>query len=272
VGAGYFETIGIPVQHGRGFTSADNEDSLLVIAINQAMARKFWDAADPLGQRVRFGDDNWRTIVGIVEDVHHDGLDLQTAPEMYVPYSQVPNVEARPIIVLRTSIEPLRITAPLRQAVVEVDRTVPIDRITTMQDLVSNSAAQPRFRTAVILIFSLLALFVASIGLYGVMSYAVRQRTQEFGIRMALGVTRGAMVQLVFRQAAKLVGTGIALGLAAAALVSRAIATLLYGISPVDGVTLACVTTVLIFVASLAVYVPARRAAKADPMESLRHD
>jgi putative ABC transport system permease protein len=272
VGAGYFETLGIPVQRGRSFTSADNEDSPLVIAINQAMAGKFWGVANPLGQRLHFGDDQWRTIVGIVGDVHHYGLDLQATPEMYIPYSQVPNVEARPIIVLRTSIEPSHMAAPLRQAVVEVDRTVPIDHITTMQGLISNSAAQPRFRTAVILTFSLLALFVASIGLYGVMSYAVGQRTQEFGIRMALGASRGAMAQLVFRQAAKLMGTGILLGLTAAALVTRTIATLLYGIAPVDGVTLACVTTVLIFVASLAVHVPARRAAKADPMESLRHD
>jgi putative ABC transport system permease protein len=272
VGAGYFETIGIPVQRGRGFTRLDNEDSPLVIAINESMVRRFWGTTDPLGQRVRFGDDKWRTIVGIVGDVHHDGLNVQVAPEMYIPYSQVPNVEGRPAIVLRTSIEPLHIALPLRQAVVEIDRSVPIDRITTMRDLVSNSAAQPRFRTNVILTFSLLALFVASIGLYGVMSYAVSQRTQEFGIRMALGATPGAMMQLVFRQAVKLAATGIVLGLTAAALVSRTIATLLYGIAPVDGVTLAGVTAVLVLVATLAAYVPARRAATADPIESLRQD
>ena len=153
-----------------------------------------------------------------------------------------------------------------------MDRGVPIDRIMTMEDVVSNSVGQPRFRTAVILTFSLLALFVASIGLYGVMSYAVSQRTQEFGIRMALDATRGAVMQSVLGQAAKMVGAGIALGLTGAALLSRTIATLLYGVAPVDVVTLVNVTTLLALVATAAVYVPARRAAKCDPMESLRHD
>jgi putative ABC transport system permease protein len=272
VGAGYFETIGIPVERGRGFTASDNEDRPLVMAINESMARKFWGSADPIGQRVSFSEDKWRTIVGIVGDVHHHGLDTKAAPEMYIPYAQAPNVEARPTIVLRTSIEPLNIAVPLRQAVAEVDRGVPIDRITTMQDLVSNSAGQPRFRTAVILTFSLLALFVASIGLYGVMSYVVSQRTQEFGIRIALGATPGAVMHLVLGQAAKLVGIGVALGLTGAALLSQTITTLLYGVAPVDGGTLASVTTVLALVGIAAVYVPARRAAKSDPMESLRHD
>lgn len=162
--------------------------------------------------------------------------------------------------------------APLRQAVAELDRGVPIDRITTMQKLVSDSAGQPRFRTAVMLTFSLLVLFVASIGLYGVMSYVVSQRTPEFGIRMALGATRGAVMHLVIGHAAKLVGIGIALGLTGAALLSHTIATLLYGVAPIDAVTLASVTTLLALVGIAAVYVPARRAAKSDPMESLRHD
>jgi putative ABC transport system permease protein len=272
VGAGYFETIGIPVRRGRGFTAADNEDGPLVLAINESMARAFWSSTDPIGQRVSFSEDRWRTIVGVVGDVHHHGLDTKAAPEMYIPYAQAPNVEARPTIVLRTSIDPSNITAPLRRAVAQVDRSVPIDRISTMQELVSSSAGQPRFRTAVILTFALLALFVASIGLYGVMSYVVSQRTQEFGIRMALGATRGAVMHLVLGHAAKLVGTGIALGLTGAALLSQTIATLLYGVAPVDGVTLASVTTLLGLVGIAAVYVPARRAAKSDPMESLRHD
>jgi putative ABC transport system permease protein len=272
VGPGYFETTGIPVKRGRGFTASDNEDRPLVIAINESMARTFWGSTDPIGQRVSFSEDKWRTIVGIVGDVHHHGLATNPAPEMYLPYAQAPNVEARPTIVLRTSIEPLNIVIPLRQAVAEVDRGVPIDRITTMQDLVSSSVGQPRFRTTVILTFSLLALFAASIGLYGVMSYVVSQRTQEFGIRMALGATQGAVMRLVLGQAAKLVGIGIALGLTGAALLSQTIATLLYGVAPVDSVTLASVTTLLVLVGMAAVYVPARKAAKSDPMESLRHD
>jgi putative ABC transport system permease protein len=272
VGPGYFETIGIPVTRGRGFTASDNEDRPLVIAINESMARRFWGSTDPIGQRVSFSEDKWRTIVGIVVDVHHHGLDTTAAPEMYIPYAQAPNVEARPTIVLRTSIEPLNIAVPLRQAVAEIDRGVPIDRIKTMQELVSGSVGQPRFRTAVVLTFSLLALFVASIGLYGVMSYGVSQRTQEFGIRIALGATQGAVMNLVLGQAAKLVGIGIVLGLTGAVSLSQTIAKLLYRVAPVDGVTLGSVTTLLALVGIAAVYVPARRAAKSDPMESLRHD
>jgi putative ABC transport system permease protein len=272
VGPGYFETMGIPVQRGRTFTAADNEDGLLVIAINRSMARKFWGNADPLGQRLRFSDDKWRAIVGIVGDVHHDALDLPAAPEMYVPYAQIANVEARPTIVLRTSLDAWSLAASLRHAIASVDRNVPVDQITTMRELISNSAGQPRFRTAVILTFSLLALFVASLGLYGVINYLVSQRMQEFGIRMALGATQAAVMRLIFGQAAKLVAMGIALGMSGAALLSRMVATLLYGVRPLDGVMLASVTTLLAFVATVAVYFPARRAGKSDPMESLRHE
>lgn len=272
VGAGYFETIGVPVKRGRTFTTDDNEDAPLVAAVNDSMARAFWPSADPIGQRVSFSENKWRTIVGIVGDVHHQGLDTEARPEMYIPYAQAPNVEARPTIVLRTSIDPLSIALPLRQAVAEIDRAVPIDRITTMKDLISNSAGQPRFRTVVILTFSVLALFIASIGLYGAMSYVVSQRTREFGIRMALGATRGAVMYLVLRQAAKLVGIGIALGLTGAVLLSQTMAKLLYGFAPLDGLTLAGVTTLLAVVAIAAVYFPARKAAKFDPMESLRYD
>ena len=272
VSAGYFETIGIAVMRGRAFTAADNEDGPLVIAINESMARRFWGSEDPIGERISFSENKWRTIVAIVGDVHHHGLDLEVAPEMYIPYAQAPNVEARPTIVLRTSVDPLNIIVPLHKAVAEFDRGVPIDHITTMRDLVSNSAGQPRFRTAVILAFALLALFLASIGLYGVMSYVVSQRTQEFGIRMALGATRSAVLLSVIRQASKLVETGIALGLAGAALLSQTMAQLLYGVAPLDGVTFGSVTALLVLVGLAAAYVPAQRAAKSDPMECLRHE
>ncbi len=272
VGAGYFETLGIPLDRGRTFTAADNEDGLMVVAIDQSMAHKFWPDSDPLGQRLRFGDDRWRTIVGIVGNVHHDGLDVPAAPEMYIPYSQVPNVEARPTIVLRTSIDAWSLAAPLRNAVAAVDPSVPVDQIATMQDVLMKSAGQPRFRTAVILTFSLLALFVASLGLYGAINYAVSQRMPEFGIRIALGATRGSVVQSIFGQAGKMVAAGIVLGLAGAALLARTVASVLYGIKPLDGITLAAVAMTLGLVAAAAVFWPARKAGKVDPMEWLRHD
>jgi len=272
VGAGYFETMGIPLQRGRSFTAADNEDGPLVVAINQAMARKFWGSADPLGHQLRFGDDKWRTIVGIVGDIHHDGLDVAAAPAMYIPYGQVPNVEARPVIVLRTAVDAWSVAGALRRAIAGVDRSVPLDQIGTMQELISNSAGQPRFRTAVILTFSILALFVAALGLYGVMSYAVNLRMAEFGIRMALGATHRDVMQLIFGEAAKLVGGGIALGLVGAILLSRIVAGLLFGVTPFDEPTIASVIGVLVLVTLMAAYFPARHAGRSDPMESLRHE
>lgn len=233
------------------------------------MAHKFWRNADPLGQRVRFGDDKWRTIVGIVGDVHHDGLDVPAAPEMYVPYGQAPNVEARPTIVVRTSVDAWRLAGPLRRVIASIDPDVPVDQITTMRELVSNSAGQPRFRTAVILTFSLLALCVASLGLYGVINYLVTQRMQEFGVRMSLGATRGDVMRLVFGQAFQMVGIGIALGLAGTALLSRAVVTLLYAVAPFDTTTLASVTALLTVVAIVAVYFPARKAGNSEPMQAL---
>ena len=272
VSAGYFETMGIPVERGRGFSTGDTEDSPLVVAINETMARTWWGRQNPVGRRVRFAGAAWRSVVGVVGDVHHEALGTKPEPEMYVPYGQVPNVEARPTIVLRTSIEPANVVNALRRAVAEVDPNVPVDQIETMKQIVFGSVGQSRFRTTVIVMFALLALFVASIGLYGVMSYLVSQRIREFGIRMAVGASRGAVLRLVLRQAAKLVGVGIGLGLVVAALLARLIASLLYGVGPLDAATLATVSILLAVVALVASYVPAHRAAKVDPMSSLRYE
>jgi putative ABC transport system permease protein len=191
---------------------------------------------------------------------------------MYVPYAQVPNVEARPLIVLRTSIEPASVTSALRKAVSEVDANIPMDQVETMKQIVYGSVGQSRFRTAVLVMFGLLSLFVASIGLYGVMSYSVSQRTREFGIRMAIGSSRGAVLRLVFGEAVKLVSVGGGLGLAGAVLLTRLIANLLYGVTPFDATTLASVSILVAGVALVASYVPARRAANINPIDSLRYE
>jgi len=191
---------------------------------------------------------------------------------MYIPYGQIANVESRPTIVLRASIEPTSLTGALRKVVSEVDASVPLDQIETMKQIVSVSVGEPRFRTAVLLMFAILALFVASIGLYGVMSYLMSQRTREFGIRLAVGASSGALLRLVLGQAAKLVSIGICLGLVGAMVVARAISSLLYGISPFDTATFASVSLVLAVVAFLASYIPARRAASIDPMVALRYE
>jgi ABC-type antimicrobial peptide transport system permease subunit len=242
------------------------------VVVNESMARTFWNEQNPIGQRLRFSDPEWRTVVGVVADVHHEGLGIKPAPELYVPYGQVSNVEARPTVILRTSSEPENLTSALRKAVSEVDASVPLDQIATMKQIVSVSVGQTRFRTAVLVIFALLALFVACIGIYGVMSYLVSQRIREFGIRIAVGASRGAVLRLVLGQAAKLVSIGICLGLVGAGLLARLIASLLYGVTPLDSATLISVSVLLAVVALAASYVPAQRAAKADPMNSLRYE
>ncbi|HUI55054.1 MAG TPA: FtsX-like permease family protein [Bryobacteraceae bacterium] len=272
VTAGYFESIGIPIKRGRSFDERDDEDHALVVIINEAMARQFRPGEDAVGKRLKFGDENWRTIIGIVGDVRHHGLAIAPAPEMYVPWGQVPNVEARPIIVVRSLLDPASLPGAVRKAVAKVDPEVPMDQVATMDRLVSGSVSESRFRTVVIAAFALLALFVASVGLYGVMSCLVSQRAREFGIRMAVGATRGLMLALVLKQGAKLAAIGIAIGLVASAAFGRLIASLLYEVKPLDAATLVGVSALLAGVALLASYIPARRAADADPMDSLRHE
>jgi predicted permease len=272
VTAGYFETIGIPVLRGRDFSASDIENSPLVIVINATMAGTWWRGQNPVGQQIRFGDDQWRTIVGVVGDVHHAGLGINPEPEMYVPSGQVPNVELRPVIVLRTSVDPTTVIGALRKAVSDVDPNVPMDHVETMKQLVYGSESESRFRTVFVLTFAFLALFVASIGLYGVMSYSVNQRTREFGIRMAVGATRGAVLRAVLARAAKFVGIGICIGIIGALAFTRLIATLLYGVTPFDISTFASVPMVLVVVAFIATYLPARRASSVNPMDSLRYE
>jgi len=172
--------------------------------------------------------------------------------------------------VIRTAVEPASVTSALRKAVSDVDATVPIDQIETMTQIVYGSESESRFRTAVLVVFALLAIFVASIGLYGVISYSVSQRTREFGIRMAVGARRGDILRVVLGKAGKLVGVGIFLGLIGAITLARLIATLLYDVSPFDGPTLVSVSILLASVAFAASYLPARRASKVNPMDSLR--
>jgi predicted permease len=274
VSAGYFETMGISVLRGRDFSSRDTEDAPLVVLVNAAMVQTWWKGKNPIGDQVRFGDEPqpWRTVVGVVADVHHDSLEAKPEPEMYVPYAQVPNVEARPVIVLRTSVDPTSLIGALRKAVSDVDPNVPMDHTETMKQLVYGSEGESRFRTVVVLLFAFLALFVASIGLYGVMSYSVTQRTREFGIRMAVGASRSAILRSVLAQAAKLVSIGISLGIIGAVLLARLIATLLYGVTPFDIATLVSVSILLAFVALAASYVPARRASSINPIDSLRYE
>jgi putative ABC transport system permease protein len=272
VSAGYFETIGIPLIQGRWFTPSDTADSPWVVVISDSMARQYWRGENPIGQRLRFGSPTARTVIGIVGDVRHDGLDGETKPDMYVPVQQAPNIESSPTVVVRTSLDSRAGAAQLRAAVSAVDRAVPVDRIETVEQLVSASVAQPRFRAVILAAFSIVALAMASIGIYGVVNYLVIQRTREFGIRLSIGATRVDVLRLVLGRAAVLIGAGTAFGLGGSVLLVRLIANLLFGTAPMDPLTFAAVPFVLAAVALLASYIPARRATLVDPMVALRYE
>jgi putative ABC transport system permease protein len=271
VSAGYFETIGIPLLRGRAFTVADTAESPWVVMINDSMAREYWPSENPIGQRIQLNE-KWRTVIGVVGDVLHEGLDGAAKAELYVPVEQAPNIESDPTIVVRTALDSGASAAELREVVAAIDGTVPVDRIETMQQLVSGSVAQPRFRTIILVAFSLLALVMASIGIYGVMNYLVIQRTREFGIRLSLGATPTDVLRLVLRRAAVLIGAGTCLGLTGSVLLVRFIAKLLFGTAPLDPLTFAAVPILLAAVALVASYIPARRATRIDPTVALRYE
>jgi putative ABC transport system permease protein len=270
VSPGYFEVLGIPLLRGRWFTPADTAESPWVVVINAAMAREYWGTQNPVGQRLHFAGPTWRTVVGVVGDVLHEGLDGEAKVEMYMPVTQAANIENSPTVVVRTSLDPGAAAAELRATVAAVDRTAPMDRIETMDQLISASVAQPRFRTMILLAFSLLALAMASIGIYGVMNYLVIQRTREFGIRLSVGATEGDVLRLVLGRAAVLIAAGSCLGLTGSIFLVRLIAKLLFGTAPLDPLTFAAVPILLAAVAFAASYIPARRATRVDPMIALR--
>ena len=269
---GYFEAIGIPLLRGRSFSQADAADSPWVTVINEAMARAYWTGQDPIGGHLQFGSEKWRTVIGVVGDVRHDGLDRETKPEMYVPIEQSPNTESSPTIVIRTALDTAAASAELRDAVAAIDRTIPVDRIQSVEQLISGSVAQPRFRTVILAAFSMLALVMASIGLYGVMNYLVIQRTREFAIRVSMGATRADVLRLVLGRAAALIGVGTCLGLAGSVGLVRLIAGLLFGTAPLDPLTFAAAPALLAGVALAASYLPASRATRIDPMVALRYE
>ena len=270
VSDGYFETIGMPILKGRAVAPSDHQDALYVVVINEAMARTFWRDQDPVGRRLRFGGPRQRTIIGVVGDVRHEDLSGEPKPEMYVPIAQAPNVEGAARLVVRTAVEPAAIAAALRATVAQADSDVPLDGMRTMNEMVAASAGQPRFHAVLLAALSGLALVIAVVGVYGVTSYAVVQRTRELGICLAVGAASRDVLRLVLGRSLLLIGAGIASGLLAAAALTRLMSDLLYGITPLDVTTFAWVTLLLFVVAFVASYLPARRATRIDPVTALR--
>ncbi len=270
VSDGYFGALGLPLLEGRDVQATDTRDAPFVVIINQAMAVKYWRGEGAVGKRLMFNGPPWRAVIGIVGDVRHEGLDGELKPEMYVPFAQAPNVETTPTIVVRTATDPAAIASSVRAAVAETDAAVPVDRVNTLDAFVSASVSQPRFRTGLLVALSLLALVMASVGLYGVTNAGVVQRAREFGICLAVGAAPADVVRLVLARAARLLCAGLLLGLLASAALTRTMTRLLYDVAPLDPQTFVMVPALLIAIGFVASYIPARRASRIDPALALR--
>jgi putative ABC transport system permease protein len=270
----YFRTLEIPLLKGRAFTELDVAGAPRVVIINEALARRYCANEDPIGKQIKLGRyaeaNPLHTIVGVVGNIKHSGLNSEFDPEFYYPYAQTPVRNSA--IVARTQGDPLSLTAAIRNAVLEVDKEQPLTRPRTMEMAISDSVTQRRLNMILLGIFGALALALAAVGIYGVMSYTVTQRTREIGIRMALGARRRDVLKSIAGQGMLLAAAGIGIGLVCAFLVTRLMETLLFGVTPTDPWTFGGIALLLIGVAFIACCIPARRATKVDPVVALRYD
>ncbi len=272
----YFRTLNIPLLQGRDFEVRDTADSTPVVIVNESLVRKYFPHENPLGRRINPGlktsdrGRQWREIIGVVKDVRHATLTEESGAELYVPHSQ--KQWGTLTLVARTSSDPVSIVNGVRSEVAALDKDLPIYSVETLEEYVSASLAQQRFQTLLLTLFATVALILTAVGLYGVVSYSVAQRTRELGIRVALGARATDVLKLVAKGGMMLVLIGVAIGLAAAVALTRLLKTLLFGVTPTDAATFATVSAGLIVVALLACYIPARRATKVDPLVALRYE
>jgi putative ABC transport system permease protein len=266
----YFRAMGTPLVAGRTFTEEEAWQKPGAVIINQKFQRRHWPDENPLGKRIKLSGPEPLTIVGVAADVKESGLSADTEAGIYVPYVQMPARQMT--LVLRTGPEPLSLAAAASASVRQIDAEQAVSGISTLENLLSETVAQPRFNAGLLALFALLALLLAAVGIYGVMAYAMAQRTQEIGLRMALGAQPRDVVKLVVGQGMKLVASGLALGLIAALGLTRWLKTLLFDVEVTDPLTYAMIAVLLAAVALVACYLPARRAAKVDPLVALRHD
>ncbi|HBY58505.1 MAG TPA: ABC transporter permease, partial [Solibacterales bacterium] len=273
VTADYFKTMGIALLRGRVFDGRDQRGAPEVVVISDSLAQKYWPGADPVGARIAFGDPQngapWVTIVGVVADVRDEQLHLPARPILYVPHSQYA-FGAMSLIVRSAGAAPPSEDV-LRRHVAALDPEVALYSVRSLQQIVTNSVASQRLNLLLISIFALQALALAAVGVYGVMNYVVQQQTRETGIRMAFGASPGEVLRLYLSRGFKLFGIGLAAGLAGALAVAQFLKTMLYGVAPSDPASYAAISIVLAGVTALACWLPARRAARVDPMVALRH-
>jgi putative ABC transport system permease protein len=280
----YFNAMGIPILKGRDFGEGDTADSEPVAVVNEMLAARLWPDENPLGKRIKQyrsdREDAWFKVVGVVGNVRHYWLGDIKQPEIYFSYTQVPLLKSATIerhrrimqIAIRTTSDPMSVVADVRREVAGIDAELPLYNVKTMEERLGLSLVGPRFNTTLMVIFAIVALVLAVVGLYGVMSYAVVQRTHEIGIRMALGANRRDVLLFILRQGMVLVLIGVAVGLIAAAALTRALSPLLYEVSPTDPAIFIGISLLLAGVALFACYIPARRATNVEPLDALRYE
>jgi putative ABC transport system permease protein len=278
---GYFPAMGIPLIAGRNFDARDTEDRQRVVIINEAMARAYWGAADVIGKRITFnsgvpeaqqqrvGGAGSRVVIGVVGDVKHLSLDEATVPMFYTPHTQQPSYHTMRMVV-RSSVPPATLTPQVREALSQMDREVPLSQVATLSSSLDKSVAEPRMRATLLGLFAGLAMALAAIGVYGVVAYLVGQRTQEIGVRRALGAQARDVVAMLVRESMRPVAIGIGVGLLGAVALSRVLAAMLFQVSPTDAVTYVIACGVLAAAALLASIIPARRALGVDPITAVR--
>ncbi|MEP7274371.1 MAG: FtsX-like permease family protein, partial [Acidobacteriota bacterium] len=272
VGPGYHELMGIPLTSGRGFTEADNANAPGVVIINETLARTYFPDQDPLGKRLSLGlKKPWLEVIGVTKDHRLHSLNEAPLPHLDLPaLQQAYGSFAR--LIVRTTLDPMTLAPGVRKEALALNAQVTMEPPTTLDDELKGSIAAARMASTLTSLFGLSALLLAGIGLYGVMSYFVSCRSREIGIRMALGAEHGAVLGLVIKQGLQMITAGIALGLLAAAMLTRLIRALLYNVGTTDPVTFGFVALLLAGVALLACYLPARRATRIDPVTALRHE
>jgi putative ABC transport system permease protein len=276
VSPGYARTLGVPLQRGREFTEADTETAPQVAMINTTLAQRFFAHEDPIGKRFMFGHPSterapkWITIVGVAGDTKLYGLANPARLEVYIPFRQDPS--SGMTLIVKSGIEPAALASSIRYAVASIDKDQPVSDIATMQQLVNDSVSTRRITLIMLGVFGALALLLGAIGIYGVLAYSVAQRTHEIGIRMALGARRGDVMRMILAQGAKIAGAGVLIGVIASFGLTRLMTNLLFSVSPADPATFTSVAIVLVLVALLASYIPARRTLRVDPMIALRHE
>ncbi len=278
VSSDYFRVMGIRLLSGRAFRDQDNSTGPRVAIVSRSVARTFWPGGDALGQRLtledhpKSGNEDWLTIIGVVDDVRQRSLTEEAHPAIYQPYTQLKRTLflSTMTFVVRTAAQPASLATAMRGVLREVDRNQPPQSITTMTDLVATTTAEPEFQTRLIAIFSMLALLLAAIGMYGVLACAVAERTREIGIRMALGAARRDITRMILRRSLLLATVGVALGVAGALAVTRVLAKFLFEVKPNDFPTFLVVASLLVAVALIAGLLPAQRASRVDPLIALR--